>query len=240
MRHETLGRTPAFAFLTAASMKIDRAGYPFIAGALIPAVGLALARRRGLAVPFALLGGFFAYFFRDPDRVVPTEPGTVLSPADGKVMIAGPSDYRWAPPGEWNQVTIFLSPLDVHMNRAPVGGRINRIEYRPGKFLPAYKHEANDNELNEIWIESGNRTFVVRQVVGALARRIVCRVHEGDVVARGERIGLMKFGSRMDVFMPKDMEILVSVGQHVVAGESILARERAWARPGTSAEIAHA
>ena len=221
-------------------MKIDRAGYPFIAGALIPALGLALARRPGLAAPFALLGGFFAYFFRDPDRVVPTEPGTVLSPADGKVMIAGPTDQRWAPPGEWNQVTIFLSPLDVHMNRAPVGGRINRIEYRPGKFLPAYKHEANDNELNEIWIESGNRTFVVRQVVGALARRIVCRVHEGDVVAPGERIGLMKFGSRMDVFMPKDMEILVSVGQHVVAGESILARERARARTGISAEVAHA
>jgi phosphatidylserine decarboxylase len=221
-------------------MKIDRAGYPFIAGALIPALALALARRRGLAVPFALLGGFFAYFFRDPDRVVPSDPGIVVSPADGKVMIAGPTDQRWAPPGEWNQVTIFLSPLDVHMNRAPVAGRITRIEYRPGKFLPAYRHEANDNELNEIWIESGNRTFVVRQVVGVLARRIVCRVREGNVVAPGERIGLMKFGSRMDVFMPPEFEILVSVGQHVVAGESILARERASARTGASAEVAHA
>jgi phosphatidylserine decarboxylase len=221
-------------------MKIDRAGYPFIAGALIPALGLVLARRRGLAVPFALLGGFFAYFFRDPDRVVPSDPGIVVSPADGKVMIAGPTDHRWAPPGEWNQVTIFLSPLDVHMNRAPVAGRIRRIEYRPGKFLPAYRHEANDNELNEIWIESGNRTFVVRQVVGVLARRIVCRVQEGNVVAPGERIGLMKFGSRMDVFMPPEFEILVSVGQHVIAGESILARERASARTGASAEVAHA
>jgi phosphatidylserine decarboxylase len=126
------------------------------------------------------------------------------------------------------------------MNRAPVGGRITRIDYRPGKFLPAYKPEANDNELNEIWIESGNRTFVARQVVGVLARRIVCRVHEGDVVVPGERIGLMRFGSRMDVFMPTDMEILVSVGQHVVAGESILARDRVKARSGVSAEVAHA
>jgi phosphatidylserine decarboxylase len=126
------------------------------------------------------------------------------------------------------------------MNRAPVGGRITRIEYRPGKFLPAYKHEANDNELNEIWIDSGNRTVVARQVVGVLARRIVCRAHEGDVVAPGERIGLMKFGSRMDVFMPTDMEILVSVGQHVVAGESILARDRTRADTGVSAEVAHA
>jgi phosphatidylserine decarboxylase len=221
-------------------MKIDRAGYPFIAGALMPALGLALSRRRGLAIPFALLGGFFAYFFRDPDRRVPGESGMVVSPADGKVMIAGSSDPRWAPPGEWTQVTIFLSPLDVHMNRAPVGGRITRIEYRPGKFLPAYKHEANDNELNEIWIESGGRTFVVRQVVGVLARRIVCRVHEGDEVARGERIGLMKFGSRMDVFMPADFEILASVGQRVVGGESILARDRSRARTVASVEVAHA
>jgi phosphatidylserine decarboxylase len=221
-------------------MKIDRAGYPFIAGALVPALGLALSRRRGPAVPFALLGGFFAYFFRDPDRTVPTEPGIVVAPADGKVMVAGPSDPRWAPPGEWNQVTIFLSPMDVHMNRAPVGGRITRIEYRPGKFLPAYKEAANDNELNEIWIESLDRTFVIRQVVGVLARRIVCRVHEGDEVAPGERIGLMKFGSRMDVFTPTDLEILVSVGQRVVAGESILARDRSRSHTGVSAEVAHA
>jgi phosphatidylserine decarboxylase len=207
-------------------MKIDRAGYPFIAGALVPALGLALTRQRAWALPFAALGGFFAYFFRDPDRNVPTYPGIVVSPADGKVMIAGPSDGRWAPPGQWNQITIFLSPIDVHMNRAPVGGRITRIEYRPGKFLPAYQEASNDNELNEIWIERHGRTFVVRQVVGLLARRIVCRVHEGDEVEVGERIGLMKFGSRMDVFMPPDLEIQVSVGQQVVGGESILARDR--------------
>src|SRR5688572_3452351 len=126
-------------------MKIDRAGYPFIAGALLPALGLALSRRRGWAIPFAVLGGFFAYFFRDPDRTVPQGPGLVVSPADGKVILAGPADRRWAPPGEWKQVTIFLSPVDVHMNRSPVGGKITVIDYRPGKFLPAYKESANDN-----------------------------------------------------------------------------------------------
>ena len=205
-------------------MKIDRAGYPFIAGALLPAVGLAAARKHGFALPFALLAGFFAYFFRDPDRAVPQAPGLVVSPADGRVMIAGPSDKRWAPPGDWNQVTIFLSPMDVHINRSPVEGRITKIDYRPGSFLPAYKPEANDNELNEIWIQSHGRTIVFRQVVGILARRIVCRVNEGDEVARGERIGLMKFGSRMDVFLPPDTVLTVGVGQTVVAGESILAR----------------
>jgi phosphatidylserine decarboxylase len=205
-------------------MKIDRAGYPFIAAALAPAVGLALTRRRGWAVPFALLGGFLAYFFRDPDRSIPQDPDIVVSPADGRVMVAGPSDRRWAPPGEWRQVTIFLSPLDVHINRTPVSGRITQIKYRPGSFLPAYRESANENELNEIWIQQDSRTIVIRQVVGVLARRIVCRVHEGDEVARGERIGLMKFGSRMDVFLPTEAEILVSVGQHVVGGETILAR----------------
>ena len=221
-------------------MKIDRAGYPFIAAALVPALGLVVSRRRGWAVPFALLGGFFAYFFRDPDRRVPVEPGIVVSPADGKVMVAGTADPRWAPPGNWNQVTIFLSPVDVHMNRSPVAGRITRIDYRAGSFLPAYKESANDNELNELWIDSEGRTFVFRQVVGVLARRIVCRVHEGDVVDRGERIGLMKFGSRMDVFLPTDMEILVAVGQRVVGGESILARDTVRARTSVPAELDHA
>ena len=205
-------------------MKIDRAGYPFIAGALLPALGLALTRRRAWAIPFAALGGFFAYFFRDPDRLVPTDPDVVVAPADGRVMIAGPSDRRWAPPGVWNQVTIFLSPMDVHINRTPMGGAVTRIEYRPGRFLPAYRESANDNELNEIWIQSGRRTIVVRQVVGILARRIVCRIEEGDELAAGDRIGLMKFGSRMDVFLPTDAELRVSVGEQVVGGETILAR----------------
>jgi phosphatidylserine decarboxylase len=204
-------------------MKIDRAGFPFIAAALVPAAALAATRRYALAAPFAALGGFMAYFFRDPDRQVPQDPDLVVSPADGRVMISGPSDGRWAPPGEWKQITIFLSPADVHMNRTPVAGRVTRVEYRPGRFLPAYNAGSNDNELNEVWIDYHGRTVVFRQVVGILARRIVCRVREGDILERGQRVGLMKFGSRMDVFLPVDATLRVLVGQRVVGGETVLA-----------------
>ena len=204
-------------------MRIDRAGVPFIAAALVPAAGLAAVRRSGWAALFALLGGFFAYFFRDPDRTIPQGDGLVVSPADGRVMVAGPSAGRWSPPGEWKQITIFLSPLDVHINRTPVAGRVTRIEYRPGTFLPAYDQASSDNELNEIWLDHDGQPIVVRQVVGILARRIVCRVQEGDLLERGERIGLMKFGSRMDVFLPPSAALRIQVGQTVVAGETVLA-----------------
>jgi phosphatidylserine decarboxylase len=208
-------------------MKIDRAGLPFIAGAMVPAAALAGAKRYGWAAGFAALGAFFTYFFRDPERVVPTAPGLVVSPADGRIVIAGPSDGRWSPPGDWQQITIFLSPMDVHMNRTPVEGRVTRIEYRPGKFLPAYKEDASENELNEIWIDHGGEFVVVRQIVGVLARRVVCRVHEGQQLERGERIGLMKFGSRMDVFVPPDVELTVAAGDRTVAGETVIGR---WTR----------
>jgi phosphatidylserine decarboxylase len=204
-------------------MKIDRAGFPFIAAALVPAAALAATRRYALAAPFAALGGFMAYFFRDPDRQVPQDADLVVSPADGRVMIAGPSDGRWAPPGDWKQITIFLSPMDVHMNRTPVGGRVTRVDYRPGRFLPAYDEGSNDNELNEVWIDYNGRTVVFRQVVGILARRIVCRVREGEMLERGQRVGLMKFGSRMDVFLPVDAALRVEVGQRVIGGETVLA-----------------
>ena len=204
-------------------MKIDRAGVPFIAAALVPAVGLSAAKRHGWAAAFALLGGFFAYFFRDPDRQIPQEPGLVVSPADGRVMVAGAGDPRWAPPGDWKQVTIFLSPIDVHMNRTPVAGRIARIEYKAGRFLPAYDERSNDNESNEITIEHDGQRIVFRQVVGILARRIVCRVQEGEHLERGQRIGLMKFGSRMDVFLPMSATLKVTVGQRVIAGETVIA-----------------
>ena len=206
-------------------MKIDRAGLPFILGSLLPAAALVALRRPAWALPLISLSGFFAFFFRDPDRDVPDDPTVVVSPADGRVMHAGPADPEVAPKGDWTQVSIFLSPLDVHVNRTPVSGRVLTVDYRPGRFLPAYRGEAAaENERSEIWIDHGGRTVVCRQVVGVMARRVVCRLVPGLDVRQGQRLGIMKFGSRMDVFLPPDSVLEVEVGDMVRGGETILSR----------------
>lgn len=206
-------------------MPIDRAGWPFI----LVAVGLALLAAwgggRAWSVPFLVLAAFFVFFFRDPSRTTPEGPGLVVSPADGRVMIAGEVPGPGAPAGDWRQISIFLSPLDVHVNRTPVEGAVTHVEYHAGSFLPAYKVEAGHlNEWTEVWFERAARPIVCRQIVGVLARRIVCRLKPGDTVSRGQRFGVMKFGSRIDLFLPTDAHILVKPGDRVVAGETVLAR----------------
>lgn len=200
-------------------MRIDPAGWPFVLGALVPGVVLALLGHGWWAAPLVVLAGFFVFFFRDPERRTDAEGADVLSPADGRVVVAGAADAGAAPPGEWIQVSIFLSPMDVHVNRAPVSGRVTRVEYRPGKFLPAYRADAaTDNERNEVWIDHDGHTVVCRQVVGILARRIVCRVGEGAELTGGQRFGVMKFGSRIDLFLPPASQLRVRVGDRVRAG----------------------
>jgi|KBSMisStandDraft_5_1062788.scaffolds.fasta_scaffold144946_3 phosphatidylserine decarboxylase len=205
-------------------MRIDSAGWPFIAIAAAPA---AVSAGLGWLMPAAVLLVLplaIAAFFRDPERVSPQDQDLVLSPADGKVMHAGAADTANAPSGAWRQITIFLSPLDVHINRTPVSGRVTRVEYHPGSFYPAYRHDAAKNERSEIWFDHGGQVVVARQVVGAMARRVVCRLKAGDDVAAGQRLGLMKFGSRMDIFVPLSAELLVTAGQMVRAGETRIAR----------------
>jgi phosphatidylserine decarboxylase len=141
------------------------------------------------------------------------------------VLVAGPAQGESTPPGTWQQVSIFLSPLDVHVNRVPVGGRVTRVMETPGRFLPAYRSEAaSQNERTEIWIERAGQTIVCRQVVGVLARRIVCRLGEGAQVEAGQRYGIMKFGSRMDIYLPPDATITVQVGDRVLGGLTRIAR----------------
>ena len=181
-------------------MRIDPAGYPFIGIAAVIAAGLLLTGHRLWAVIPLVFVAFFLFFFRDPDRAATLGPDDLVAPADGKVMVAGTPEPGVAPPGAWQQISIFLSPLDVHVNRIPVSGTVTRVEYRPGRFLPAYRHDAaRENERNEIWIDRGGQLVVTRQVVGVLARRIVCRVAAGARVTAGDRFGVMKFGSRVDL-----------------------------------------
>lgn len=206
-------------------MRTDPAGLPFIGGALALALVSGAAVAWVLAIPFLVLGAFFAFFFRDPDRLPPGDVGTaVLSPADGRVLVAGPSVAGAAPPGDWRQVSIFLSPLNVHVNRIPVSGRVTRVSFTRGRFLPAYHHDAaTDNERSEVWIDHEGQSIVARQLVGVLARRVVCRVEVGADVRAGDRFGIMKFGSRMDVFLPPTATMTVRVGDVVRGGETVIA-----------------
>jgi phosphatidylserine decarboxylase len=202
---------------------IDRAGWPFILGALALAAGVWWWQGRFWALPLMVLAAFFVFFFRDPDRTVPSDSRVVVSPADARVMIVG-DPGPGAPPGEWQRISMFLSPMDVHVNRTPVDGKVTRVEYHPGKFLPAYREEAGTlNEWTEVWIDHAGTPIVLRQIVGILARRIVCRAKAGDQVARGQRFGIMKFGSRIDLFLPPSARVLVKVGDRVVGGETPLA-----------------
>jgi phosphatidylserine decarboxylase len=205
-------------------MLIDRAGWPFVLGALLIALGVGYWFGRAWSVPLLILAAFFLFFFRDPDRHPPEGVNLVLSPADARVMAAGEMPWPGAPPGDWKIISMFLSPMDVHINRTPVAGSVRRVEYHPGKFLPAYKKEAGElNEWTEVWFDRPGGPIVVRQIVGILARRIVCRLKGGEQVSAGQRFGVMKFGSRIDMFIPRTAMIQVKVGDKVVGGETTVA-----------------
>ena len=207
-------------------LQIDRAGYPFIVGALALAAASGCWMSWIVAVPFVGLAALCGVFFRDPDRHAPTalSERDVLSPADGRVLVAGEVIPAGAPPGSWKQISIFLSPMDVHVNRVPASGRVTRVTLTPGRFLPAYRHDAgSENERSEIWVDHHGQPIVTRQIVGMLARRVECRLTCGDDVHAGQRLGVMKFGSRMDVFVPHDATVTVQVGAMVRGGETVIA-----------------
>jgi phosphatidylserine decarboxylase len=171
------------------------------------------------AFPF-LLAVFFLIFFRDPNREIPTAPGLIVSPGDGKVEEA---EWIETTAGARFRVSIFLSVFDVHVNRVPISGKVTLMEYREGQFLNAMSPEsAILNEQTLIVIEDGDHSVSFKQIAGLLARRIICDLKTGDVVQRGQRMGMIKFGSRVDVLMPADIELRVKPGDRVQGGKSIL------------------
>ena len=168
------------------------------------------------------LGLFVFYFFRDPNRAVPTDPQAVVAPADGLVVQIVDEEFDSR---AGRRISIFLSIWDVHVQRAPVAGRICKLDYRPGKFYGAYRSAASQqNEQNVIYINTPKTTMIVKQIAGAIARRVLCWKHEGDAVAIGERIGMIRFGSRVDIWLPIEAEVIVQRGQFAKAGETILAK----------------
>jgi phosphatidylserine decarboxylase len=198
-------------------------GYPYVVIPLALAIYPAFVSYWYLAVPLLLLAAFMAYFFRDPERIIPSEPDIIVSPADGRVTRVSPvmPESKDSP----NVVSIFLSPLDVHVNRAPIAGKIIDITFTNGRFLMATKEAASlVNEQNALTIEGEDATIVCKQIAGVLARRIVCWTKVGDEVTRGERFGMIKFSSRTDLILPHNFSISVKVGDKVRGGESIIGR----------------
>jgi phosphatidylserine decarboxylase len=199
-----------------------RDGYRFLAPPLIVGIIAGALGWTGTAVVFLLLAALVAYFFRDPERKPPADPNAVVSPADGRVMevVNEPFDGQ---PGQ--RISIFLAVWNVHVNRAPMSGTVQKVEYRPGKFYAAMRSRASiENEQNVFYLDTQRGRVVFKQIAGWIARRVVSWKSAGDSLATGERIGLIRFGSRMDVWLPPGAKILARPGQKVAAGESILAQ----------------
>jgi phosphatidylserine decarboxylase len=203
-------------------LPIAAEGWGFILVPLVLAALLTWAGWVKTAVALGALAAFMVFFFRDPDRAVPTTPRAILAPADGKVMAVGPvADDPFVGPAQ--AVSIFLSPLDVHVNRSPLAGLVVGVEYRPGAKMAAYRAEASEqNERTSIAIQGDGARVVVRQIAGVLARRIVCRVSPGDRLSSGERFGLIKFGSRTDLIVPASARLQVKAGDRVRGGETVM------------------
>jgi phosphatidylserine decarboxylase len=200
---------------------VAREGWPFVLGPAAVAAALALTGHRRLATPFAAAALASLGFFRDPERAVPAVDREVLAPADGRVMEVTEDADEFVGPGV--RVSIFLSPLDVHVNRAPVAGRVVSTAYVPGRFRPAYEPDAGiANERCVIRLEGDRARVTVTQIAGVLARRIVCRVGAGDKLEAGQRFGLIRFGSRTDCLMPRGTGVRVEPGDRVRGGLTVI------------------
>lgn len=198
-------------------------GIYYAAGLLLGAGAITYLTNWYYAIPFYILAAFCLYFFRDPDREIPTGP-VAVSPADGKVVVVKEENGG-------QRISIFLNVFDVHVNRTPIPGRVTDVSYKEGQFLVASKEAAShSNEQNTITVEGmveGDVTVVsFKQIAGLIARRIVCYKKPGDTVAAGERVGLIKFGSRVDVQLGNEWEVVVGVGERVSAGSSVIARKK--------------
>jgi phosphatidylserine decarboxylase len=209
-----------------AAFPVAKAGYaPILCAAFVTLI-FALLEMTCLALISLVVTFCFCGFFRDPDRVIPREANAIVSPADGKVISVDPVERTHFYEGSCQKISIFMSVLNVHVNRIPVDGKVKKVGYHPGKFFAANLDKASlQNEHNAVFLETadGNPLCTV-QVAGLIARRIICNVQAGDDVCKGQRFGMICFGSRLDVYLPDDAEIKVAVGDKVRAGASVIGR----------------
>ncbi|MEK7267111.1 MAG: phosphatidylserine decarboxylase family protein, partial [Nitrospirota bacterium] len=198
-------------------------GYPYIIiFAATTIVALLLGGKWMVIVPFVITV-FMVYFFRDPEREIPEGEGLFVSPADGKIILIKDVFEKEHLKADVKEISIFMSPFNVHVNRTPCDGKIKNIQHNKGKFMAAYKDQASfKNENIEMTLETKYGDILVRQVAGYVARRAVCRANTGDSLKRGERYGIIKFSSRLDVYLPKNTEIKVKLGDRVKAGETVI------------------
>lgn len=204
-------------------IKLAPEGTPFILGTLVLTVLVSIFFPAGTPIPFVLTA-FMVYFFRDPERLIPEGKDLFVAPADGRIIIIRDVHESQHLNAEMKQVSIFMSPFNVHVNRAPCDGKVRKVVHNKGSFLAAYKDEASiKNENIEMVLETSYGDILLRQVAGFVARRAVCRKREGDELRRGERYGVIKFSSRVDVYLPKDVEIKVKINDNVKAGETVIA-----------------
>ena len=202
---------------------IAKEGYPYIIiFAATTIVALLLGGKWMVIVPFVITV-FMVYFFRDPEREIPEGEGLFVSPADGKIILIKDVFEKEHLKADVKEISIFMSPFNVHVNRTPCDGKIKNIQHNKGKFMAAYKDQASfKNENIEMTLETKYGDILVRQVAGYVARRAVCRANTGDSLKRGERYGIIKFSSRLDVYLPKNTEIKVKLGDRVKAGETVI------------------
>ena len=209
---------------------MTREGFTFV----LPTLGISLilfsawaASSHLILLPFAgiafFLLLFLIFFFRDPERKAPAGENLILSSADGKIISVKPFQNVEFVGGQGTLVSVFMSVFDVHVNRAPISGKVEYFKYNPGKFFPAFKDKASsENEQTELGIENAHGRVIIKQIAGIIARRIVCKARPGDKLSAGQRLGMIKFGSRVDHLLPENVEIRVKPGQKVRAGETVM------------------
>ncbi len=203
-------------------MRVTKEGIPFILIPLILSIVSFIFSVSPLGIIFFLIALFMVLFFRDPSRRIIFKENFILSPADGKIIEMEEKEDEIFPGKKFFKISIFMSPLNVHINRAPLNGRVKKVIYRPGYFKPAYKEDSSRNEQNIIILETERGEVIMKQIAGILARRVICNLKESQEVKAGDKIGMIIFGSRVELLLPEKPELSVKLGERVKGGETIL------------------